>query len=263
MTATTFAAHRGRASPPTRCAATRRTAGGRPTGTARRSLPPGSSTWTTAEDMTRFAAAVLAGTGARDGRAGAGGGGRATARSGWPGRSASSTAGRSPGTTAAPAGMRTMLALDRERAAGAWSCWATPPAGWTGPGWPWPPPTVRSAAVDRPGCPGSPALAAIVAGLRFLIIFVSAALRGRDRLAVVNGLLVRRGRVADPARRTARGSWCRPGSGARWPAPRSRWPRTRCCRAQDLPTVPARAGVAGLDHAAVSLIVLALVVYAL
>ena len=44
-------------------------------------------------------------------------------------------------------------------------------------------------AVDRPGGPGIPALAAAVTGLLFLLTLVIAAVRAGDRLAVVNGVL--------------------------------------------------------------------------
>ena len=45
------------------------------------------------------------------------------------------------------------------------------------------------AAVDRPGGPGIPALAASATGLLFLLTLVIAAVRAGDRLAVVNGVL--------------------------------------------------------------------------
>ena len=154
MTATTFAATEADI-PPARSADTRRTAGGRPTGTARRTCPPARSTWTTAADMTLFTWAVLTnqapGMAALDPEAEADNGqiGLAWQITEFQNREITWHNG---GT----GGMRSMLALDRERQQGVvvlgnTSRWVNRAglglAASDGP----------PAAVDRPALPGYPA----------------------------------------------------------------------------------------------------------
>ena len=54
-------------------------------------------------------------------------------------------------------GMRSMLALDRERQAGRGRAGQHQLAGWTGPDWAWPPATGRRPPSTAPRCRGSPA----------------------------------------------------------------------------------------------------------
>jgi hypothetical protein len=147
--------------------------------------PAGSSTWTTAEDMTRFASAVLAGKApgmaALESKAQADNGeiGYAWQTSDFDGREITWHNG---GT----AGMRTMLALDRQRQQAVVILGNTDRAvdgvGLTlavgnGP----------VTAVDFP-IPDLPTIAATLAGLWLAIIFAVAAVRGQDRLRVAAGL---------------------------------------------------------------------------
>jgi hypothetical protein len=117
-------------------------------------------------------------------------------------------------------------------------------------------------AVDRPALPSLPTLIAVAVGLAFLVSFVSAALRGKDRLAVGIGLV---SGLSGLLILLAYGPWT-------W-APAWIWGTITgaaaalaayaVLRARDLPTVPATRPWLGWVNAAVSLIVLALVVYAL
>lgn len=222
--------------------------------------PAGSGTWTTAEDMTRYVAAVLAnqapGMAALQPEAEASNGeiGLAWQITEFQNRELTWHNG---GT----GGMRTMLALDRERQQGVivlgnTTRWVDPAglglAASAGP----------PAAVDRPALPGIPSLIAIAVGLAFLVSFVSAALRGKDQLAVAVGLFA-----------GLSGLLVLLGYGPWTFAPAWTWGSLTgaavalavyaVLRARDLPSVPARRPVLGWLNAAVSLIVLALVVYAL
>ena len=147
-------------------------------------LPAGSSTWTTARDMTLFTWAVLTnqapGMAALDPEAESDNGQIGLA---WQIRVPE------PGDHLAQrrtGGMRSMLALDREQQQGVMlgntSRWVNR-AG------------LGLAASDGPRCrrppraAGIPGLIAIAVGLAFLVSFVSAALRGKDQLAVAIGLI--------------------------------------------------------------------------
>ena len=259
MTATTFATTEADI-PTARSAGTRRTAGGRPTGTARRTLPAGSSTWTTAGDMTLFTWAVL--TNQAPGMAALEP--EAEADNGQIGLAWQITEFQNRELTwhnGGTGGMRSMLALDRERKQGVvvlgdTSRWVNRAglglAASDGP----------PAAVDRPALPGIPSLIAIVVGLAFLIGFVSAALRGKDQLAVAIGLV---SGLSGLLILLGYGPWTF--------APAWIWATLTgaavalaayaVLRAQALPRVPAKRAWLSWINAAVSLIVLALVIYAL
>ena len=102
-------------------------------------LPPARSTWTTAADMTLFIWAVL--TNQAPGMAALEP--EAEADNGQIGLAWQITEFQNREITwhnGGTGGMRSMLALDRERQQ-AWSCWATPAAGSTGLDWAWPPAT--------------------------------------------------------------------------------------------------------------------------
>jgi CubicO group peptidase (beta-lactamase class C family) len=149
--------------------------------------PAGSGAWTTTEDLTRFAAAVLAqkapGMAALEPEAEASTGeiGLAWHTSDVDGREITWHNG---GT----GGMHTILALDRERQQAVVILGnTTHPADQEG---------LALAAADGPvttvdsiGIPSIPMVAATLAGLWFLIIFASAAIRARDRLSAAAGLL--------------------------------------------------------------------------
>ena len=149
--------------------------------------PAGTSTWSTAEDMMRYAQAVLAGSApgasALEPRADSSNGRIGLA---W---QVSEVDGRvitwhNGGT----AGSRTMLAIDRERGQAVIVLGNS--ARWVDrAGLSLAASDGAVSAVDRPGGPGIPALAAAVTGLLFLLTLVIAAVRARDRLAVVNGVL--------------------------------------------------------------------------
>jgi hypothetical protein len=158
-------------------------------------------------------------------------------------------------------GMRSMLALDRERQQGVvvlgnTSRWVNR-AGWGLAASDGPP-----AAVDRPALPGIPSLIAIAVGLAFLVRFVSASLRGEDQLAVAIGLI---SGLSGLLILLAYGPWTF--------APAWIWGTLTgaavalaayaVLRGQGLPMVPTRRAWLSWINAAVSLIVLALVVYAL
>ena len=149
--------------------------------------PAGSGAWTTAEDLTRFATAVLAGKAPGmaalepEAEASTGEIGLAWHTSDVDGREITWHNG---GT----GGMHTILALDRERRQAVVILGnTTRPADLAG--------LALAAtdgpvtAVDSPGIPSIPTIAATLAGMWFWIIFARAALRGRDRLTVANGLL--------------------------------------------------------------------------
>jgi CubicO group peptidase (beta-lactamase class C family) len=223
-------------------------------------MPAGSSTWTTAEDMTKYVWALLTrqapGMAALDPEAEASNGqiGLAWQMTEFQNRDITWHNG---GT----GGMRSILALDRERGQGViilgnTSRWIDQAglglAASAGP----------PAAVDRPALPALPTLIAVAVGLAFLVSFVSAALRGRDKLAVAIGLL---SGVAGLLVLLAYGPWTF--------APAWIWGSLTgasaalaayaVLRARDLPTTPAKRPVLGYLNAALSLIVLALVIYAL
>ena len=222
--------------------------------------PAGSSTWTTAADMTLFTWAVLTnqapGMAALEPEAEADNGqiGLAWQITDFQNREITWHNG---GT----GGMRSMLALDRERKQGVvvlgnTTRWVDQTglglAASDGP----------PAAVDRPALPGIPRLIAVAVGLAFLVSFVSAALRGKEQLAVAIGLI---SGVSGLLILLAYGPWIF--------APAWIWgPLTGASvalaaygvlRAQDLPKVPAKRPWLAWINAAVSLVVLALVVYAL
>jgi CubicO group peptidase (beta-lactamase class C family) len=149
--------------------------------------PAGSGTWTTAEDLTRFAAAVLAGKApgmaALEPEAEASNGEIGLA---WQ----ISEVDRREITwhNGGTGGMHAMLALDRERQQAVVILGNTTR------------PADRAAlalaatdgpvtAVDSLGIPSIPMVAATLAGVWFLIILATAAVRGRDRLSVASGLL--------------------------------------------------------------------------
>ena len=149
--------------------------------------PAGSGAWTTAEDLTRFATAVLVGKAPGmaalepEAESSTGEIGLAWHTSDVDGREITWHNG---GT----GGMHTILALDRERRQAVVILGnTTRPADLAG--------LALAAtdgpvtAVDSPGIPSIPTIAATLAGLWFWIIFARAALRGRDRLTVANGLL--------------------------------------------------------------------------
>jgi CubicO group peptidase (beta-lactamase class C family) len=223
-------------------------------------LPAGSSTWTNATDMTLFTWAVLTnqapGMAALDPEAEASNGqiGLAWQITEFQNREITWHNG---GT----GGMRSMLALDRERQQGVvllgnTSRWVNR-AGWGLAASDGPP-----IAVDRPALPGIPTLVAIAVGLAFLISFVSAALRGQDQLAVAIGLI---SGLSGLLILLAYGPWTF--------APAWIWATLTgaavalaayaVLRGQELPMVPAKRAWLSWINAAVSLIVLALVVYAL
>jgi CubicO group peptidase (beta-lactamase class C family) len=149
-------------------------------------MPAGSSTWTTAEDMTRFASAILAkkapGMDALESQAQASNGeiGLAWQTSDINGREITWHNG-------ATGGMRSLLALDRERQQAVVIMGNTSRdvdrvglvlAASNGP----------VTAVDSPGITDLPTIAATLAGMWFLVIFAGAAVRGPDRLNVASGL---------------------------------------------------------------------------
>jgi hypothetical protein len=149
--------------------------------------PAGTSTWTTAEDMVRFATAVLAGK--APGMAALEP--EAEARTGEIGLAwlTSDVDGREitwhNGNTG---GMHTILALDRERQQAVVLLGNTShPADRAGLALAASDGTV--AARDSLGIPSIPTVAATFAGMWFLIIFATAAVRGWDRLGVASGLL--------------------------------------------------------------------------
>lgn len=223
--------------------------------------PAGSSTWTTGEDLTRFAAAVLAerapGLAALESEAEGGLGqvGLAWHISEFDGREITWHNG---GT----GGMRSMLALDRERDQGVvvlgnTTRWVDGVAA-----------TLAAAAPDGPlpaldfAWPGIPAIAATLAGIGFLIALAQAALRGRHRLAVAAGLL---GGVTGLLILLAFGPWVLvpawiwgsvTGAAAALAA-------YAVLRARDLPNLPAKRPALAWINAALSLIVLGFVIVAL
>ena len=222
--------------------------------------PVGSGTWTTAEDMTRYVAAVLAnkvpGMAALVPEA--------EARNGQIGLAWQIMEFQNRELTwhnGGTGGMRSMLALDRERQQGVIVLGNTGRGvdraglGLAASGGP-------PAAVDRPALPGIPSLIAIAVGLASLISFVSAALRGKDQLAVATGLI---SGLSGLLVLLAYGPWTF--------APAWIWGALTGAavalaayavfRAQDLPSVPAKRPALGWLNAAASLIVLALVLYAL
>lgn len=150
--------------------------------------PAGSSTWTTAQDMARYAQAVLTqkapGMAALTPEAEAGE--RRQIGLAW---QFSEAEGRELAWhNGATGGFTSMLALDRERGQGVLmlsnSSRNADRAGLILAATQGSPP-----AVDRSDLPGLVELIGIVVALAFLVGFVSAALRGRDRLAVATGLL--------------------------------------------------------------------------
>ncbi len=223
-------------------------------------VPAGSSTWTTAGDMTLFTWAVL--TNQAPGMAALEP--EAEADNGQIGLAWQITEFQNRELTwhnGGTGGMRSMLALDRERKQGVvvlgdTSRWVDRAglglAASDGP----------PAAVDRPALPGIPSLIAIVVGLAFLIGFVSASLRGKDQLAVAIGLV---SGLSGLLILLGYGPWTF--------APAWIWATLTgaavalaayaVLRAQALPRVPAKRAWLSWINAAVSLIVLALVIYAL
>jgi CubicO group peptidase (beta-lactamase class C family) len=149
--------------------------------------PAGSTTWTTAEDLTRFAQAVL--NGQAPGMAAVKP--RATASKGEIGLTwqISEVDGRAiTWHNGGTGGMRSMLALDIERGQAAVILGNT--TRWVDrAGLTLAASDQTMPAVDRPAGPGLPALAATVAGLMFLLIMATTAARAHDRLAVAGGLL--------------------------------------------------------------------------
>jgi CubicO group peptidase (beta-lactamase class C family) len=223
-------------------------------------LPAGSSTWTTAEDMIKYTWALLTeqapGMAALEPEAESRNGqiGLAWHMSEFQNREITWHNGRT-------GGMQAMLALDRERGQGVIVLGnTTRSVDRAGLG------LAASAglpvAVDRPAIPALPTLIAIAVGLAFLVSFVSAALRGRDKLAVGIGLL---SGVSGLLILLAYGPWT-------W-VPAWIWGTLTgaaaalaayaILRARDLPARPAKRPVLGYLNAAVSLIVLVLVVYGL
>ncbi len=149
--------------------------------------PSGTSTYTTAADLARYAQAVLAGTApgmaALDPRADSDNGriGLAWQTSEIEGRVITWHNGGTGGT-------RTMLALDRDRGQAVVIMGNT--ARWVNRvGLTLAAAESEVRAVDRPDWPGIPSVAGTVAGLLFLLTLVIAAVRAGDKLAVVNGLL--------------------------------------------------------------------------
>jgi CubicO group peptidase (beta-lactamase class C family) len=149
--------------------------------------PAGSGTWTTAEDLTRFATAVLAGK--APGMAALEP--EAEASTGEIGLAWHTSEIDRRGITwhnGGTGGMHTILALDRERQQAVVILGnTTRPADKAGLALAASDGTV--AAVDSLGIPSIPTVAATFAGVWFLIIFATAAVRGRDRLSVASGLL--------------------------------------------------------------------------
>ena len=223
-------------------------------------LPAGSSTWSTAQDMITFAAAVLAskapGMPAVEPEAEA-----STGEIGLAWHTSEVDRRELTWHNGGTGGMHTILALDRERgqavivlsntsrsidrtgmhlAAAA----GTPPA------------------ADRLGLPGLPTLAGTAAAVAFLVGFLRAALRGKDRLAVANGVL---SGIAGLLILLPYGPWT-------W-APAWIWGALTgaaaalvgyaVLRARTLPAQPVRRPALGWLSAAVSLIVLVLAVVAL
>jgi len=223
-------------------------------------MPAGSSTWTTAEDMAKYARAVLSkrapGMAALQPEA--------EARNGQIGLAWQLTEFANREVTwhnGGTGGMHTMLALDRERGQGVILLSNTTRsvdraglalAASEGP------PT----AVDRLALPALPTLIAVAVGLALLISFARAALRGQDRLAVavgllsgVSGLLVLLG--YGPWTFVPAWTWgSLTGAAAALGA-------YAVLRARDLPTMPAKRPAVGWVNAAAGLIVLVLVIYAL
>ena len=223
-------------------------------------MPAGTSTWTTAEDMTKYAWAVLT----RQAPGMAAVEPEAEARNGQIGLAWQMTEFENRELTwhnGGAGGMRSMLALDRERKQGVIVLGNTSRSvdraglGLAASGG-------TPAAVDRPALPTVPSLIAIVVGLALLISFVRAALRGKDKLAVGIGLL---SGISGLLILLAYGPWTF--------APAWIWASLTgaaaalatyaVLRARDLPTMPATRRVLGWLNAAVSLIVLAVVLYAL
>jgi CubicO group peptidase (beta-lactamase class C family) len=223
-------------------------------------MPAGSSTWTTAEDMTKYLWALLT----RQAPGMAALEPEAEASSGQIGLAWQMTEFQNRDITwhnGGTGGMHTMLALDRERGQGVIILGNTTRsvdqaglglAASAGP----------PAAVDRPALPALPTLIAVAVGLAFLVSFVRRALLGEDKLAVAIGLL---SGVTGLLVLLAYGPWTF--------APAWIWGSLTgasaalaaygVLRARDLPTKPATRPVLGYLNAALSLIVLALVIYAL
>ena len=259
MTATTFAASE--ADIPDGAVRGRRDNGWRaPYWYGQAYMPSGSSTWTTAEDMAKYAWAVL--TEQAPGMAAMQP--EAEAEDGQIGLAWQMTEFSDREITwhnGGTGGMHAVLALDRERGQGVIVLSNTTRsldrAGLALAASDGPP-----AAVDRPALPSLPTLIAFAVGLAFLISFVRAALHGEDRLAVAIGLL---SGVSGLLVLLAYGPWTF--------APASIWGSLTgeaaalaayaVLRARDLPTMPAQRPALGWLNAAVSLIVLALVIYAL
>ena len=223
-------------------------------------VPAGSSTWSTAEDMMTFAQAVLAGR--APGMAALEPEGEATTGEiGLAWHTSEVERREITWHNGGTGGMHTILALDRERGqavivlsntsrsidlAGLHLAAATgtPPA------------------ADRLGLPSIPVLAGTIAAIAFLVGFVRAALRGQDKLAVVNGLL---SGIVGLLILLAYGPWT-------W-VPAWIWGALTgasaalagyaVLRARTLPTWPARRPALGWVSAGANLIVLVLVVVAL
>jgi CubicO group peptidase (beta-lactamase class C family) len=223
-------------------------------------LPAGASTWTTAEDMAKYVWAVLTrqapGMAALEPEAEAGNGqiGLAWQITEFQDREITWHNG---GT----GGMRSMLALDRERQQGVIVLVSTSRsvdrAGLglaASDGTP--------VAVDRPALPGIPNLVAIAVGLAFLVSFASAALRGKDKVTVAIGLV---SGLSGLLILLAYGPWT-------W-VPAWIWGTLTgaaaalaayaVLRARDLPNAPAKRAWLGWLNVAASLIVLGLVLHAL
>ncbi len=148
--------------------------------------PAGSSTWTNAEDMTRFAAAVLAnkapGMAALESKAQASGG-----EIGYAWQTMDVTGREITWHDGGTGGMRSMLALDRKRQQAVVILGNTNRdvdrvalalAASNGP--------IR--AVDSPGVPDIPTIAGTLAGLLLVIASARQAARGQDRLRVAAAL---------------------------------------------------------------------------
>lgn len=222
--------------------------------------PAGSSTWTTAEDVMRYAAAVLNKTAPGlaalepEAESSLGQVGLAWQFIEFEGRDLTWHNG---GT----GGMHTMLALDRQRGQAVIVLGNTTRdvdrlglalAAADGP----------PAAAEQRGLPGIGTIVATVAGLAFLVSFVLAALRGGNRLAVAIGLVS--GLTAllillgyGPWTLVPAWVWgTMTGAAAALAA-------YAVLRARDLPNAPAKRPALAWLNAAVSLFVLGFVVYAL
>ena len=177
--------------------------------------PAGSSTWTTAEDMMRFAQAVLDGSApgvkALDPvlpipR------GRDRAR---PGTSARWRAGRSPGTTAPPAAIGPILGLDRERGQavlilGNSTRAPTPPVCGSRP----PPRAPTCSRSDRLDAGPRPRSSGRCSAWAWSSASPTAGSAAGDRLALATAVLDRAARSAAAAVPRTVGPGARPGSGA-------------------------------------------------